>query len=155
MRKFLSIIAVMLLTVVSTSCLKHDLEDLEVYSENDIVSVQGVYWRWIGTEVIPGSGEHQVLQKQMNVRDPKIDKEAATLDFKYQIPSNFPQDQKSQVTASKLVVVLNISPAAIIEPVEGAPRLGAPGDWSKANKYKVTAADGSTKVWTVTVAEQK
>ena len=153
MRKFLSIIAVMLLAVVSTSCLKHDLEDLEVYSENDIVSVQGVYWRWIGTEVIPGSGEPQVYQKQMNVRNADLNKEAATLSFKYQIPDNFPADQKSQVTASKLVVILNISPAAVIEPVEGAPKLGAPGDWSKANKYKVTAADGSSKVWTVTVSK--
>ena len=153
MRKFLSIIAVMLLAVVSTSCLKHDLEELEVYSENDIVSVQGVYWRWIGTETIPGSGEHQVLQKEMNVRDSKLDKEAATLSFKYQIPSNFPKDQVNQVTASKLVVILNISPAAVIEPVEGAPRLGAPGDWSKPNKYKVTAADGSAKVWTVSVSK--
>lgn len=143
----------MLLTVVSTSCLKHGLDELEVYSENDIVSVQGVYWRWLGSEKIPGSGEQQVLQKQLNVRDAKVDKEAATVDFKYQIPSNFPKDQVSQVTASKLVVIFNISPAAVIEPVEGAPKLGAPGDWSKANKYKVTAADGSAKMWTVTVSQ--
>ena len=153
MRKFLSIIAVMLLAVISTSCLKHDLDELEVYSESDIVSVQGVYWRWIGSDVIPGSGEQQVLQKQLNVRNADLDKESATLNFQYAIPSNFPADQVSQVSASKLVVIFNISPAAVIEPLEGSAVLGVPADWSKPNKYKVTAADGSSKVWTVTVSK--
>ena len=153
MRKFLSIIAVMLLTVVSTSCLKHDLDELEVYSESDIMSVQGVYWRWLGSDKIPGSGEQQVLQKQLNVRNSKINKEGATLDFQYQVPSNFPKDQIDQVSASKLVVILNISPAAVIEPIEGSAVLGVPADWSKPNKYKVTAADGSSKIWTVSVSK--
>ena len=143
----------MLLTVVSTSCLKHDLDELEVYSESDIVSVQGVYWRWLGSDKIPGSGEQQVLQKQLNVRNSKINKEGATLDFQYQVPSNFPKDQIDQVSASKLVVILNISPAAVIEPIEGSAVLGVPADWSKPNKYKVTAADGSSKIWTVSVSK--
>ncbi|WP_410520867.1 DUF5018-related domain-containing protein [Bacteroides cellulosilyticus] len=28
--------------------------------------------------------------------------------------------------------------------------MGKPGDWSKPNKYEITAADGSKKVWTIT-----
>ncbi|MDE7236705.1 MAG: hypothetical protein K2N66_02660, partial [Paramuribaculum sp.] len=54
-------------------------------------------------------------------------------------------------TTSELVVVLNISTAAVIEPLDGAPALGVPGDWSKPNKYQITAANGKKKVWTVTL----
>lgn len=155
MKKFFNILVVMFLTIFSTSCIKHDLEDLDIYSGNDIVSVQGIYWRWIEDEKNPGSNENKISQKSLSVNDTNIDKENATADIKFQIPSNFPKDQISKLTAAKLVVILNISPASVIEPVEGAPKLGVPGDWTKSNKYKVTAADGSSKVWTVTVSQIK
>lgn len=155
MKNFFNILVVMFLTIFSTSCIKHDLEDLEVYSENDIVSVQGIYWRWIEDEKNPGSNENKISQKSLSVKETNIDKENATADIKFQIPSNFPKDQISELTAAKLVVILNISPASVIEPIEGAPKLGTPGDWTKSNKYKITAANGSSKVWTVTVSQIK
>lgn len=46
---------------------------------------------------------------------------------------------------SNVVVSLNISTAAMIQPIDGAAVLGKPGDWSKPNKYEITAADGSKR----------
>lgn len=154
MKKFLNILAAMLLAVISTSCLTHDLEELEVFSDKDITGVQGVYWRYFGTEKIPGSGEVQVKQVRIPSGRFESDTEAGVCSFVYKV-ENLPQEQVSEFTVKKLVVVLNISTAALIEPVEGSPKLGVPGDWSKPNKYKVTAADGTNKIWTVSVSELK
>lgn len=45
----------------------------------------------------------------------------------------------------------SISTAARLTPLDGAPKLGVPGDWSKPNKYLVTAASGAQKEWTIEV----
>ena len=49
------------------------------------------------------------------------------------------------------MVAVTISTAATIKPINGAPKLGVPGDWTKDNQYEVTAADGTKKVWTIVV----
>ena len=44
---------------------------------------------------------------------------------------------------------MDLSTAARITPLNGAPKLGNPGDFSaKEFKYQVTAADGTKKEWT-------
>jgi len=48
-------------------------------------------------------------------------------------------------------VIVNISTAAIVSPIEGAPQFGKPGDWSKPNRYKVKAANGDEQIWTVSL----
>lgn len=45
----------------------------------------------------------------------------------------------------QLWVYTTISDAAVIIPLDGAPKLGAPGDFSTDRKYRVKAADGSTQ----------
>ena len=62
-----------------------------------------------------------------------------------QASSNFPAEERPKFTMSNVVVSLNISTAAMIQPIDGAAVLGKPGDWSKPNKYEITAADGSKK----------
>lgn len=153
MRKIIYFLMAVLAAASLSSCLKHDLEDLDVFKECDITGVQGVYWRYYGTEKIPGSDQVQVKQVRIPSGNFRADNEAGTCEFAYQLNHQFPADQKSEFTPKKLVVILNISSAAKIEPMEGAPVLGKPGDWSKVNKYKVTGADGSTKVWTITATQ--
>lgn len=138
-----------------TSCLEGGLEELDTYTGNDITSIQGVYYRYIGSETIPGSGEQTVHQVTMSVSDTQIDTEAATVDITVTAPSNFPESELGNLSASELVVIVNLSAAAIIEPINGAPTLGAPGDWSKPNQYRVTAASGDEKVWTITLTLQR
>lgn len=50
---------------------------------------------------------------------------------------------------SKLWVYVTISDAASITALDGAPRLGSPGDFSTDRKYKVTAADGSSQIYQI------
>ncbi|MEG0468180.1 MAG: hypothetical protein RR551_07875, partial [Mucinivorans sp.] len=52
---------------------------------------------------------------------------------------------------ANLTGIVWLSTAARIIPLNGSPVLGVPGDWTKPNKYEVTAANGSKSVWTITV----
>ena len=57
-----------------------------------------------------------------------------------------------EVDLTKLVGIAIIDRAAIISPVDRAPKLGTPGDFSKPNNYKVTAADKiHEKTWTIVI----
>ena len=154
MKKFLNILAAMLLAVISTSCLESGLEELEVYSGCDITG-RDIYWRWVSDEVHPGTGANKTKQVRLPYYSAKttIDKEAGTAHIHYSIVhSSLDDTQKAAFTETKAVVAVSISTAATIAPLEGAPKLGVPGDWSKPNKYEITAADGTKKTWTITVA---
>ncbi len=149
MKRIQTLLVMALSLMLFSSCLEHNLVDLDTYDECYITGVYGVYHRYYLDTVIPGSGEKQVTQASLTVADKIQDTDAGTYSFSISLPSNFPEGQKSSVSASNLVVILNISTAAVIEPMDGAPILGAPGDWSKPNKYKVTGGGGSSKIWTV------
>lgn len=151
MKKILNILMLLLCAAVTTSCLESNLDDLDTYDGADITGLAGVYYRYYGTETIPASGEVQVKQVSLNYGNFKSDTDAATCEFACQLPSNFPSSEKANFSLSNVVVVLNISTAAVIKPVDGAPKLGVPGDWSKPNKYEVTAANGDKKTWTCTL----
>lgn len=151
MKQFVNIFIVISMTLLCSSCLTKNLEELETYTGNEITGVQGVYYRYYSTETIPASGEPVVRQVSLTVSDAQQNIENGTLDFTVSLPTNFPEAEKGNVSASELVVVVNISTAALIKPVGDAPTLGTPGDWSKSNQYKVTAANGDEKIWTLTM----
>ena len=148
MKKLINILFTLLLAVVATSCLENGLEELDTYTDCDITSGE-IYWRYYGTDVIPGSGETQVKQVRL-ARAVEANKETNTFYIRY-VTGNLPADQVSAFTTSKVVIAVTISTAAIIKPVDGSPTLGVPGDWSKPNKYEVMAANGDKKVWTIVV----
>ena len=148
MKKYFNIFVTMLLALFTTSCLENGLEDLDSYDGCDITSGE-IYWRYYGTDVIPGSGETQVKQVRL-ARAVEQDADNNTFYIRY-VTGNLPADQVSAFTPSKVVIAVTISTAAVIKPIDGAPTLGVPGDWSKPNKYEVTAANGDKKVWTIVV----
>ena len=47
--------------------------------------------------------------------------------FECKLPSNFPAEERPKFTMSNVVVSLNISTAAMIQPIDGAAVLGKPG----------------------------
>lgn len=143
-RYIISLFAAVLSMVCLTGCLTSGIDDPEeVFDGANITGLQGVYYRYIDA-----SGDVQQVRLAIGS---DINDEENTMEIVYLVPSNFPQDQVDKVTTSNLVVVLNISTAAIIKPIDGAPKLGVPGDWSKPNKYEITAANGNKKIWTVTL----
>ena len=60
---------------------------------------------------------------------------------------------RNTVALNNIALGVTVSSAARITPLSGAPAFGQPGDWSKPNKYLVTAADGSQKEWTIQVTQ--
>ena len=155
--KTLKIATALLIALCSMSCLEHGFDDIETYTGNDILGVAGVYYRYYGTDTNPGSGETKVSQVTMS-SNAKIDEENATVVCSVAVPSGFPESQLYNVSLAYnngdrqgLLVTVNLSTAATIKPLDGAPKLGEPGDWSKPNRYLVTAANGKTKEWTITL----
>ena len=148
MKKYLYLIAAMFVAVLSTSCLESGLEDLDEYSGCDITN-GNVLWRWYAGGNIPASGEQQVKQVQLAAARTQ-DAENCVYTIKY-VTGNIPEAERPNFTEAKAVVEVTISTAAIIKPINGAPKLGVPGDWTKDNQYEVTAADGTKKTWTIVV----
>ncbi|MDD7455670.1 MAG: hypothetical protein PUK70_05405 [Bacteroidales bacterium] len=148
MRKYITIFLACFIAVSVSSCLKHGLEDLDEYSGCDVTNGD-VYWRYFGDNVIPVSGEREVKQVRLAAARSQ-DVENNTYTIRYST-NNIPEAERGNFTESKAVVILTISTASTIKPIGDAPALGVPGDWSKDNKYEVTAADGTKKVWTIVV----
>ena len=148
MKKYLYLIAALFVAVLSTSCLDSGLEELDEYSGCDITN-GNVYWRYYGTNKIPASGELEVKQVYLAAARTQ-DVENGVYTIRYQT-NNIPEAERGNFTEAKAVVAVTISTAATIKPINGAPTLGVPGDWTKDNQYEVTAADGTKKVWTIVV----
>ena len=148
MKKYFYLIAAMFVAVLSTSCLESGLDELDEYSGCDITN-GNVYWRYYGEGKIPASGEQEVKQVYLAAAR-TADNENGVYTIRY-TTSNIPEAERANLTESKAVVALTISTAATIKPINGAPKLGVPGDWTKDNQYEVTAADGTKKVWTIVV----
>lgn len=148
MKKYLYLIAAMFVAVLSTSCLESGLEELDEYSGCDITN-GNVLWRWYAGGNIPASGEQQVKQVQLAAARTQ-DAENCVYTIKY-VLGNIPEAERGNFTEANAVVEVTISTAAIIKPINGAPKLGVPGDWTKDNQYEVTAADGTKKTWTIVV----
>ena len=153
--KFLKFIIAMFVTALScTSCLESNLEEIDTYDGNDITA--GYAWyRYKGDNTINASGEQQVIQKQLQRTVQAIDADAATCALQFSVPTNFSEQERANVSINNIVVAVSISTAAVMTPVEGAPKLGVPADWSTPHKYAVKAADGNTKIWTISVALNK
>lgn len=150
MKKYLFILFAFIGCMTMTSCLESGWEELDTYDGTEITGLVGVYSRYIDTSAsIPASGQNKVIQTQLNTANVQNDAEAHTLSFDVTVPDSY---TGPAVDAKALVVVVNLSTAAVVEPIEGAPKFGVPGDWTKPNKYKVTAANGDTQIWTVTAS---
>lgn len=143
-RYIYSLFATIISMVCLSGCISDTLNDVdESFDGADITGIVGVYYRYINAD-----GNVQQIRLATGA---DIDNEENTMEIVYLVPANFPADQVDKVTTSNLVVVLNISTAAVIKPLGDAPKLGVPGDWSKPNQYEVTAANGNKKIWTITL----
>jgi hypothetical protein len=67
-------------------------------------------------------------------------------------PANLPAAQIPNVTLGHIWAYASIPDASLIIPMSGAPKLGAPGDFTHPVSYQITAADGSTASWVVVTA---
>ncbi len=154
MKSIKFIIAAIALAVTCTSCLKSNLKELDVYQYADITSAY-VYYRYVDTSIKDAlSGANAVKQATLTVSN-DINTANGTVNITATLPANFPDSEKSKVSANQLVVAVNISVASVISPVGDSPALGTPADWSKPHTYEVQAADGTVKKWTISLTLNK
>ena len=109
-------------------------DDLEAYEEAEITSV-GAYHRYYS-----------------------INEDEAVVTATFTVPAasgSFTDAERAKVSLNKLVVYFNVSTAARVTPLDGSPKLGAPGDWTSERRYSVMAANGTKKTWTVKVVLNK
>ncbi len=148
MRKLIFIFSVLLLAM--TSCIDWGLKELPVYNEAEMTAFN-LEHRFV-TKNANGIEMMAVVTLGGNV---VIDEAAGTITLTPTIPApttTFTQAERRKVSLESIVAYGKLSPAAMIEPMDGAPVLGTPGNFSAERKYKVTAADGKTsKIWTIKV----
>ncbi len=153
MRKY-TFILVGILVMTMSSCLKSRLEDLPEFEESDITAVPRVEYRFVSDEISNVNNQNIVKYVNLTINKRQIDKDNKTVIIEATVPNantNFPTSERDKVDRSNLVVVVSVSTAARIFPIGDAPKLGVPGDWSKPNKYRVEAANGSSSEWTIEV----
>ncbi|MDO6492398.1 MAG: DUF5018-related domain-containing protein [Cellulophaga sp.] len=151
MKKIITHILVLLLCILSTSCLKSGLDDLPAFSDAEITSFKFEY-RWIDDTT--DNNKLQVIQLPTETM---INTEDAIINCIITVPAanaDFSAAVRDNVTLSTIVGYTDISTAATIAPVGSAPTLGKVADFSADTmQYKVTAADDSSKVWTLVISE--
>ena len=151
MKNILKVLPILLSVMLLTSCLKAGLDDLPAFDDNEISNLSFEY-RWI--EDVGGNDQLQVVQ--MDVKN-TIDKMDSKVNTTITVPStskDLPGDVRRKISLKGLVAYVDISTAALISPIEGSPILGVPADWSaKEFKYKVVAANGDEKIWTIIIDE--
>lgn len=155
MKKYISILLMSVVCLLSfSSCLKSGLEDFDEYEGNDITAVQYVQYAFVSGDVSNASGQN-IVKYQNLTQSSKIDADNATITIDVTVPAvstAFPEAERTKCSTSNVLVIVQLSTAARLTPLDGAPKLGISGDWSKPNKYRVTAANGATKDWTITIS---
>lgn len=156
MNKTINILGLLILicfSSLSSSCKK---EDLPAYSEAEITKV-GFYHRFAGPNQDAITGENITIQKELSCSY-NIDSEAATVNCVVTVPQangSFTEAERNKVSQNRLWGYFKVSTACHVTPLNGAPKLGTPGDWTSEHQYELKAADGTKKVWTVRITEMK
>lgn len=148
--KQVSFLMMILSLALFSSCLKKGLTDYPLFDTNEITLVN-VEHRFNGTGTM--NGQPIVAYQKLNVVQ-TIDKPNGVINVAISVPAangQFTAVEKTKVLQTKLWFYMNISTAATISPTGGTPALGDPTDATKPLKYVVTAANGTSRVWTINV----
>lgn len=158
------------LTMLSlTSCLKHGYEELVNSSEKKLTAVDYTYRFLYNDTLQKGTPKQEILTDRVcEVIFKKVSK-PIEVDGRKGFSTTITHDINSVMKAgptgsvtrqmlyndfkkliekdqvSKLWVYITVSDASRVNPINGAPELGKPGDFSKDHIYQVVAADGSSQ----------
>ncbi len=141
---------ILLSGVFLTSCLKNDLPKYENWDLNLIDNVY-VEYRYEGDQEY--NGQPVVEYMRLNVNK-TVDEANNTILLDITVPNatgSFTDAERVKVVQTHLWMYMDISTAATIEPVGNAPKLGDVADLTQPYQYKVTAANGDAKTWTIKV----
>ena len=149
MKKLINTILLIFLMGTVSSCLKSGLDDLETYNEAKITNLNFECRWW-------DEAKNQMAVKTLNI-EKQISEDDILITCKLTVPDasgSFTDAVRQNVSLSSLIAYMDLSTAARIAPLNGAPKLGNPGDFSaKEFKYLVTAADGTKREWTIKITD--
>lgn len=158
MKKILFLLALVMVTM--TSCLKAELDEVESTTACDLTNIEFEY-RWtvpITDADGKPTGVYTLLYKKLTVAK-TIDNEKNVVTLKLTVPNTdktFTKELRDQVSLENIVGMFTVSTAANVTPLDGAPKLGMPGDYSNGSfTYRVTAAAGNYIDWVINIAEFK
>lgn len=140
------IIFVILLITSACSCMSSGLDKLPTYSDAEITNIKFEYRWWNNNQ----------MQVQELITTLTIDKGINTIECNIRVPDAnavFTPEIRSKVDLTNISCIADLSTAAKLSPLDGAPKLGIPSDYSDRNfKFRVTAADNNTsKTWTLQI----
>lgn len=142
-----------------SSCLTQGLDELPAFDDAKIVNVFVEHRykdnsdEWIDGSNVVKFQKLDISRKFVTAEESGSPYDSIIIEPTIPKPSgSFTAEERLNVTLEHIVVYVNISTAAKIEPIDGAPKLGVPGDFSKPRKYKVTAADNkTTSEWVIMI----
>lgn len=163
------VVVLLILPLTLTSCLYSGLDEMQNSSDKELMSVKYTY-RFLYNDTIKKGTPNEEIQNGrvcevvFNQKSEKIE-EGGLTGFNTTLTYDVNGIQKGGPTGSvtkemlfdsfkklivkdgiqRLWVSLSISDAALVKPLNGAPKLGAPGDFSKDRTYRLEAADGSSQ----------
>ena len=137
--------------LLCVGCLKKGLPEYENW---DLNLIQNVYveYRYESDKI--SNGKPVIAYQRLNVTR-TTDEANNIINLAVSVPAasaSFPAAVRNNVVQTNLWMYVDISTAAKIVPLDGSPRLGDPMDLTKEHKYKVIAANGDEKVWTIKVS---
>lgn len=134
-----------LFVITFTSCLKMGLDDLPTSDKAEITNVKFEYRWWD-----EAAGQLRVVEL---IAESEITEH--TIGCTLTVPAvtdKFTSEIREKVSLNNIVCLTDISAGASIRPINGAPALGSPGDFSaKKFSYLVVAADGSDIEWEINI----
>lgn len=177
MKRILNILAGCMFATSLSGCLYHDLDELENSSEKEMTSVEYSY-RFLYNDTIKKGTVNEEIQEGRVCevifgKTTEHIEEGGIKGFKTTLTHSINSVQKAGPSGSvtkemlyeefkkhiaqdglnKLWVYVSISDAAVLSPLNGAPKLGTPGDFSEDRFYRVTAADGSSQDYVLKTAK--
>lgn len=149
--RLIHIITGVAFVLLFSSCLKKDLPALPLWNGTEVTNVYFEY-RYLDTANLWQGAPVAAYQALDVIRT--VDTAHSTINLAVTVPpvkGSFDAVQRAKVSQDHLWCYMDVSTAATVTPVGDAPAPGYFGDFTKPQQYKVTAADGSSQVWTLVI----
>lgn len=145
MKNIVKFVLCTLFLISFSSCLKMGLDDLPTSDNAEISNVKFEY-RWWDEKT------EQLRVVELTTNNNITDHTISCTITVPAVTDNFTSEIRNQVSLTNIVCLTDISAGASIRPLDGAPALGTPGDFSgKTYSYLVIAADGSEIEWKINI----
>ncbi len=141
-------IFIIFLSMLCASCIESGLDKIEDFSNAELVNLRFEH-RFVYKQASAVPGAPPIEQLAVVSLPTTVTKDNSRIHCRITVPAAgspgfFTAAERENVTLSAIICLANISTAATIKPVGGAPLFGKLGDFSASRRYVVTAADGLT-----------